>query len=65
LWSLARCCDFDSDGLKQSGVQREPQSEAQQLTLVASVPVSDDEPWKPLARGRVLAVEDGVEVEER
>ena len=30
--------------------------------LLASVPLSEDEAWEPLAEGTVLALKDGVEV---
>lgn len=63
LWTLTRHCDFDPDALKEAGVYLEPPNPSQRLTLVASVPLSD-EPWTPLARGAVLAIEDGVAVKD-
>lgn len=63
LWTLTRHCDIDPDALKPAGVYLEPPSPEQELTLVASVPLSD-EPWTPLARGSVLAIEDGVAVKD-
>jgi predicted glutamine amidotransferase len=58
LWRLQSACPVDRDALVQSGVTIEPKSGPQKLTLIASVPLSD-EAWVPLARGDLFAVKDG------
>ncbi len=58
LWRLDRTCPIDRDALARSGVTIDPRPATQELTLLASVPLSE-EPWAPLARGDLLAVRDG------
>jgi len=53
LHLLGRSCDVDASGVEQAGVA--PGSEAQKVSLVASVPLGD-ESWEPLAEGEVLAL---------
>lgn len=64
LWCLSRRCAIDTDALSQAGVHLESTCADQQLTLLASVPLSDAEPWVPLARGTVVAIENGAVVRE-
>lgn len=58
LWCLRRDCAIDADAFKPAGVTIEPGHVAQQLTLFASVPLSD-EGWRPLAEGELIVVADG------
>lgn len=58
LWRLDRTCPIDRDALARSGVTIDLRPGLQELTLLASVPLSD-EAWIPLARGDLLAVTDG------
>ena len=58
LWQLQRTCPVDRDALARSGVTIAVNPERQELTLLASVPLSG-EPWRPLARGQLIAVKDG------
>ncbi len=58
LWVLRRECAVDIDGLLRSGVTVEVNGEDQAITLLASVPLTD-EGWRPLAEGEVIAVKDG------
>ncbi len=44
--------------LSESGVLLAPV--AQELALVASVPLTEDEPWEPIAPGEVIALKQGV-----
>jgi glutamine amidotransferase len=59
LHLLTRSCDEDVPDLTESGI--ELKTARQSLTLVASVPLTD-EPWRALARGELLAIENGVAV---
>lgn len=61
LWRLERRCPVDIDALPESGVTIEARGQRQQLTLLASVPLTD-ELWTPLAEGEIVVVKDGVEV---
>lgn len=61
LWQLRRSCTFDRDALARAGVRLESASGPQELTLLASAPLTD-EAWVPLQEGEVIAVEDGVGV---
>lgn len=58
LWCLRRDCAVDAEALMPAGVMIESNPAAQQLTLFASVPLSD-EPWRPLAEGEIVVVADG------
>ncbi len=53
---LVRSCDAGAIDLTQSGVMLAPT--AQELTLVASVPLTD-EPWEPITEGEVVALKQG------
>lgn len=58
LWHLHRACAIDTDALPQAGVTIEPVSDGQRITLLASVPLTD-EAWQPLAEGEVVVLQDG------
>ena len=57
LHLLARSSNQQAVDLTQSGVMFAPI--AQELALVASVPLTDDEPWEPIEQGEVIALKQG------
>ena len=57
LHLLVRSSNEQAIDLTQSGVMLAPV--AQELTLVASVPLTDDEPWEPIASGEIIALRQG------
>ena len=57
LHLLVRSCNEQAVDLSQSGVIMAPV--AQELVLVASVPLTD-EPWEPIGEGEVIALTQGV-----
>jgi glutamine amidotransferase len=57
LHILVRSCNEQAIDLSQSGVMMTPV--AQELTLVASVPLTD-EPWEPVPEGEVIALQEGM-----
>jgi glutamine amidotransferase len=57
LHMLVRSCNEQAIDLSQSGIMMAPT--LQELTLVASVPLTD-EPWEPIAEGSVVALKDGM-----
>lgn len=57
LHLLVRSCNEQAIDLSQSGILMAPI--AQELTLVASVPLTD-EPWEPITEGDVVALREGV-----
>ena len=57
LHLLVRSCNEQAIDLSQSGIMMAPI--AQELTLFASVPLTD-EPWEPIAEGEVIAVKEGL-----
>ncbi len=58
LHLLVRSSNEQAVDLTESGVILAPL--AQELALVASVPLTDDEPWEPLAPGELVALKQGV-----
>lgn len=58
LHLLVRSSNEQAVDLTASGVLLAPL--AQELALVASVPLTDDEPWEPIAPGEVIALKQGV-----
>jgi glutamine amidotransferase len=62
LYVLDRSCEEEVPDLSGSGVILTTVQQA--LTLVASVPLTD-EPWQPLARGEILAIRQGRILERR
>jgi glutamine amidotransferase len=58
LWHLSRECNVDTDALALAGVMIEPDPRPQQITMLASVPLTDEN-WRPLEEGEVLAVRYG------
>jgi predicted glutamine amidotransferase len=57
LHVLCRSCIASSDGVPLTGVAIGPEGD-QQVTLLASVPLSN-EPWQPLAEGEVVVIRGG------
>ena len=57
LHLLVRSCNEEAIDLSQSGIMMSPV--AQELTLVASVPLTD-EPWAPIEEGEVVALKEGL-----
>lgn len=59
LWTLTRRCRVprrtDTDGLSIASTTAQ-----QEVALVASVPLSDEERWTPMEEGEVVALRDGV-----
>lgn len=60
LYLLSRSCSEVGPDLADAGVHLEPEPQA--LTLLASVPLTDED-WAPLAEGAVLAIRSGIVVE--
>ena len=58
LHLLVRSSNEQAVDLTQSGVMLAPL--AQELVLIASVPLTDDEPWEPLEEGEVVALTKGL-----
>ena len=58
LWLLQRSCASDSDALLQDEPSTQAGQSAQQLALIASVPLSD-EPWRPFDEGEIVIVRNG------
>lgn len=59
LWHLQRHCAVDPAASLEAGVRLDSAGGAQDITLVASVPLTD-EAWQPLAEGQTLLIEQGV-----
>jgi predicted glutamine amidotransferase len=59
LWRLERRCAVDRDALARSGVMIDADADSQQLTLLASVPLTGER-WLPFAPGELVAVKDGI-----
>jgi glutamine amidotransferase len=57
LYLLVRSSNEQVPDLTASGVMLAPV--AQELALVASVPLTDDEPWQPMNEGEVIALKQG------
>jgi len=58
LWQLQRRCLIDVDALPEAGVAIESNRQDQEITLLASVPLTGER-WRPLAEGEVLVVKNG------
>jgi glutamine amidotransferase len=58
LWCLSRRCANEPDELSQAGVVIEPDGQAQEVLLFASVPLTDER-WRPLIEGEVVAAKNG------
>ena len=58
LWCLQRACAVDAEATAPSGVTIEPGDGPQEITLLASVPVTSEQ-WRPLAEGEIVVVADG------
>ena len=59
LWLLRRECADDADAFTLAGITIDKASPGQQITLIASVPLTD-EAWVPLAEGQVVVTRNGV-----
>jgi glutamine amidotransferase len=64
LWMLRRECAVDADALPQAGLRLDTAPGPQQVTLIASVPLTD-EAWRPLAEGELLVMAAGSPLEIR
>ena len=58
LWRLHRECAPDADALAMPGLVTEAGPQPQEITLLASVPLTGEE-WRPLDEGEVIVVEAG------
>ena len=58
LWCLSRRCANEPDELSQAGIVIEPDGQAQEVLLFASVPLTDED-WQPLIEGEVVAAKNG------
>lgn len=58
LWCLQRACAVDTEAPTPSGVTIEPGAGPQEITLLASVPVTGEQ-WRPLAEGEIVVVANG------
>lgn len=58
LWCLQRACAVDAEATAPSGVAIEPGAGPQEIVLLASVPVTNEQ-WRPLAEGEIVVVADG------
>lgn len=58
LWRLRRACAVDLDSLAEAGVHLEIGAEPQELTVLASVPLTEED-WQPLEEGEVVVVQAG------
>jgi glutamine amidotransferase len=56
LWRVQRRCPIDADSLSVSDIT--VQGAGQELSLIASVPLTD-ECWTPLSEGEVIVIKDG------
>ena len=56
LWRLRRCCTLDADGVIDPA--RPAGAEGQELLLIASVPLTNEN-WTPFAEGEVIVVREG------
>lgn len=58
LWQLQRRCEVDHDALPAAGIDVSHGAERQELVLLASVPLTEEN-WRPLGEGDVLAIQNG------
>lgn len=58
LWRLARACAVDPGPLAARGLTLGEHGEGQHITMLASVPLTD-EAWAPLAEGEVVVLHEG------
>jgi glutamine amidotransferase len=58
LWGLQRGCAVDADALAPAGISLSPAHAGQEITLLASVPLSQ-EAWRPLAEGEIVVLAAG------
>jgi predicted glutamine amidotransferase len=59
LWRLQRHCAADPDALQHSGLRLESVGGPQDIVLLASVPLTDEN-WQPFGEGEIVAVEHGM-----
>lgn len=62
LWQLQRHCAVDPAASVEAGVRLDSAGSAQDIALVASVPLTDEN-WQPLAEGQTLIIENGAVVQ--
>lgn len=58
LWCLQRACAIDAEAPVLSGISIDPGTGPQEITLLASVPVTG-EPWRPLTEGEIVVIAGG------
>lgn len=58
LWLLQRRCSCDSDAIITSEETQPGEPDPQELTLIASVPLSDED-WRPFDEGEIVVVRNG------
>jgi len=58
LYTLSRKCAFEPSALRIPGLGVTPEAGEQQVQLVASVPLTDED-WEPLGEGELVVVSDG------
>jgi glutamine amidotransferase len=58
LWLLQRSCSSDDDATIVNEMSQQDQSVSRELTLIASVPLSDED-WRPFAEGEIAVVQNG------
>ena len=58
LWYLQRRCAVDRDALPESGVRLAPESEGQQLTFFASMPLTEED-WVSQDEGELIVAQGG------
>ena len=62
LWLLHRRCAVDHDQLPEAGLSLDAAPGPQEVTLVASVPLTDED-WRPLGEGEWVVVAAGIPVD--
>ncbi len=65
LHMLRRTCATDTDGIDGGGLRVHKVEQGQSVIVLASVPLTRDEAWTPLAPGTLLAMESGAIVATR
>ncbi len=58
LWRLHRRCAVDADALAPAGARKGAVDAPQEITLLASVPLTDED-WHPLDEGEILVIGEG------
>jgi glutamine amidotransferase len=58
LWLLQRSCSIDNDAIVTKDMLQQGEPGPQELTLIASVPLSDED-WRPFDEGEIVIVRHG------